>query len=213
MNEHKNATDQKKWRKSTLREVLDQCSSDEECIRNNIDGDDIDFTKSEKPKDFDAEQAPAETSLVTLPSKQRQKARGTWRENIFGGVTEVLRTLSTKTDAESEALTTTSSLASFSYSLSKDGSCTSEPRIVAPHVAKLSPQSVVEVRLQSIGECVAVLCSVDVLKMRSGFFHRVLAEQEKNRRVCFFYCFISQLSNIHMLFIQSDLSIKISRRD
>ena len=97
------------------------------------------------------------------------------------GVSDVLRTLSSKNDHDTEALTTNSSISSFSYSLSKEGSAASEPRIVAPHVAKLSPQSVVEVRLQSISECVAVLCSVDVLKMRSGFFHRVLAEQEKSR--------------------------------
>ena len=41
-----------------------------------------------------------------------------------------------------------------------------EARIVAPNVSKLSPHSAVEVRLQSTTECVAVLCSVDVLKMR-----------------------------------------------
>lgn len=56
-----------------------------------------------------------------------------------------------------------------------------EPRIVAPNVSKLSPQSVIEVRLQSLSEIVAILCSVDVLKMRSGFFHQVLAEQERHR--------------------------------
>jgi hypothetical protein len=55
-----------------------------------------------------------------------------------------------------------------------------EARIVAPHVSKLSPYSAVEVRLQSTSESVAVLCSVDVLKMRSGFFHDILNEQEKN---------------------------------
>ena len=55
-----------------------------------------------------------------------------------------------------------------------------EPRIVAPNVEKLSPTSVVEIRLLSLTECVAVLCSVDVLKMRSGFFHQVLIDQEKN---------------------------------
>ena len=54
-----------------------------------------------------------------------------------------------------------------------------ETRIVAPNVSRLSPQSAVEVRLQSTaGQGVAVLCSVDVLKMRSGFFHDVLCEQE-----------------------------------
>lgn len=48
-----------------------------------------------------------------------------------------------------------------------------EPRIIAPNVDKISPISVVEVRLQSVGECVAILCSVDVLKMRSVFFYEV----------------------------------------
>lgn len=56
-----------------------------------------------------------------------------------------------------------------------------EPRIVAPNVSKLSPRSVVEVRLQSANECVAILCSVDVLKMRSVFFYEVLNAQEDNR--------------------------------
>lgn len=53
-----------------------------------------------------------------------------------------------------------------------------ETRIVAPNVSKLSPFSAVEVRLQSSTDMVAVLCSVDVLKMRSGFFHDILTEQE-----------------------------------
>lgn len=80
---------------------------------------------------------------------------------------------------------TSASTASVSSSGGKSSSnpemVPGEPRIVAPNVGKLSPQSVVEVRLQSVGEVVAVLCAVDVLKMRSGFFHQVLAEQEKNR--------------------------------
>jgi len=42
---------------------------------------------------------------------------------------------------------------------------TPESRIIAPHVEKLSPASVVEVRLMSRSECVVILCSVDVLKM------------------------------------------------
>ena len=57
-----------------------------------------------------------------------------------------------------------------------------EAKIVAPNVSKLSAHSVVEVRLQSNRECVAVLCAVDVLKMRSGFFHDVLVEQEHKQR-------------------------------
>eukprot|EP00981_Chlorochromonas_danica_P003501 scaffold659_cov192-Ochromonas_danica.AAC.14 len=55
-----------------------------------------------------------------------------------------------------------------------------EARIVAPNVSKLSPHSAIEVRLQSPTESVAILCSVDVLKMRSSFFHDLLIEQEKN---------------------------------
>jgi hypothetical protein len=55
-----------------------------------------------------------------------------------------------------------------------------ESRIVAPNVEKLSPGSVVEVRLSSSNETVAVLCSVDVLKMQSEFFHDVLVELDKN---------------------------------
>lgn len=50
-----------------------------------------------------------------------------------------------------------------------------EPRIIAPNVDKISPVSVVEVRLQSIRECVTILCSVDVLKMKSVFFYEVRA--------------------------------------
>jgi hypothetical protein len=53
-----------------------------------------------------------------------------------------------------------------------------ENRIVAPNVSKLSPFSAVEVRLQSNTELIIVLCSVDVLKMRSGFFHDILTDQE-----------------------------------
>lgn len=54
-----------------------------------------------------------------------------------------------------------------------------ESRIVAPHVGKLAPGSVVEIRLQSTVDCVAILCSVDVLKMRSGFFGEILDSQER----------------------------------
>lgn len=53
-----------------------------------------------------------------------------------------------------------------------------ESRIVAPNVSKLSPNSAVEVRIQSSKDAVIVLCSVDVLKMRSGYFHKILTEQE-----------------------------------
>jgi hypothetical protein len=55
-----------------------------------------------------------------------------------------------------------------------------ESRIVAPNVSKLSPYSAVEIRLESPSGTIAVLCSVDVLKMRSVYFHDVLTEQERN---------------------------------
>lgn len=45
----------------------------------------------------------------------------------------------------------------------------------------MSPSSAVEIKLQNKHECVAVLCSVDVLKMRSGHFHDLLNEQERIR--------------------------------
>lgn len=57
-----------------------------------------------------------------------------------------------------------------------------EPRIVAPNVSKLSAHSAVEVTLACPKGNVAVLCSVDVLKMRSLHFHDILMEQELNRQ-------------------------------
>ena len=54
-----------------------------------------------------------------------------------------------------------------------------EPRIIAPNVDKISPISVIEVRLQSIRECVTILCSVDVLKMKSVFFYEVRPSVDK----------------------------------
>ena len=76
---------------------------------------------------------------------------------------------------------TVSTLGSQSVSSKGTTNGNNESRIVAPNVDKLSPYSVVEIRLQSLTECVAVLCSVDVLKMRSMFFHQVLKDQEKSR--------------------------------
>jgi hypothetical protein len=58
-----------------------------------------------------------------------------------------------------------------------------EPRIVAPNVEKLSPSSQVEVYLQSHNDCVIVLCSVDVLKMRSEFFCEVLGDQDRAKPI------------------------------
>jgi hypothetical protein len=55
-----------------------------------------------------------------------------------------------------------------------------EPRIVAPNVAKLSPRSAVEIKLQSECESVTILCSTDVLKMSSLFFENALNEQDED---------------------------------
>jgi hypothetical protein len=58
-----------------------------------------------------------------------------------------------------------------------------ESRIIAPYVSKLTPNSVIEIRLQSMIECAAVLCSVDVLKMRSDFFQEILEEQDQSKLI------------------------------
>lgn len=58
-----------------------------------------------------------------------------------------------------------------------------EARIVAPYVSKISPYSAVEVRLQSTTDLVSILCSVDVLKMRSTFFYDLLSEQDHVRNL------------------------------
>ena len=47
-------------------------------------------------------------------------------------------------------------------------------RLVAPHVDKLSESSRVEIRIQGEEEIVSVLCSADVLKMRSAYFLEIL---------------------------------------
>ena len=61
-------------------------------------------------------------------------------------------------------------------------SAASTTRIIAPNVTKLSLGSVVEVLLEGDKEGVAVLCSVDVLKMRSQFFQDLLLKQEQDMR-------------------------------
>jgi len=53
-----------------------------------------------------------------------------------------------------------------------------DSKIVAPNVAKLSPSSCIEICLFSQDERVMVLCSSDVLKMKSSFFCEVLVKQE-----------------------------------
>jgi len=68
-------------------------------------------------------------------------------------------------------------------SLSGDPLKAPESRIVAPHVGKLASYSVIEIRLESEGQSVAILCSVDVLKMRSAFFGSILENQELTQSV------------------------------
>jgi hypothetical protein len=55
--------------------------------------------------------------------------------------------------------------------------------MIAPNVEKLSPSSCVEVHLNSSSDITIILCSVDVLKMRSVFFHNLLEEQEHTKKV------------------------------
>lgn len=55
----------------------------------------------------------------------------------------------------------------------------SSSRIIAPNVAKLSAHSTVEIILNSNIEDAVILCSADVLKMRSQYFETILLEQEK----------------------------------
>ena len=62
-----------------------------------------------------------------------------------------------------------------------------DQRIVAPNVDKLTPASVVEIRLESsqkpggtLAKRVSILCSVDVLKMFSSFFFEVLVHCDEN---------------------------------
>lgn len=53
--------------------------------------------------------------------------------------------------------------------------------IVAPNVGRLSKSSTIVIELiSSTGEKIAVQCSVDVLKMRSEFFHDLLRDQESD---------------------------------
>eukprot|EP01041_Mallomonas_annulata_P007489 gene7489-15328_t len=52
-------------------------------------------------------------------------------------------------------------------------------KIIAPNVGRLSASSTVEVQMQSLAECVIVVCSVDILKMKSGFFYGILSSQEE----------------------------------
>jgi hypothetical protein len=58
-----------------------------------------------------------------------------------------------------------------------------DSRIIAPYVDRLSLGSTVEVIIVSSIEAIAVLCSVDVLKMRSTYFLNLLQIQEDSSDV------------------------------
>jgi hypothetical protein len=58
-----------------------------------------------------------------------------------------------------------------------------DSNIVAPNVDKLSPGSTVEIVIMSPSESTTILCSVDVLKMRSSFFQNLLHIQEDTSEV------------------------------
>lgn len=70
---------------------------------------------------------------------------------------------------------------SHSHSQSLTSSSSSTNRIIAPNVSKLSPSSVVAIKIKSQHEEATVMCSVDVLKMRSGYFLQLLERQERTR--------------------------------
>ena len=75
---------------------------------------------------------------------------------------------------------------SHSHSQSLTSSNSSTNRIIAPNVSKLSPSSVVAVKIKSQHEEATVMCSVDVLKMRSGYFLQLLERQERARTAALF---------------------------
>lgn len=66
------------------------------------------------------------------------------------------------------------------YSTDYESCSPSTSKIIAPNVAKLSPCSTVDVVLHSNFEDAIILCSSDVLKMRSQYFESLLLEQEKS---------------------------------
>lgn len=57
-------------------------------------------------------------------------------------------------------------------------------RLIAPNVLKLPVGSVIEIHIQGEDEVVAVLCSRDVLKMRSAFFFDKIEDKQKTISLC-----------------------------
>lgn len=117
-------------------------------------------------RDYSKNDSHINSPTSTISTSQSSK---TTKSNESGNKkhpkTGILHNISYKSANKCEALNH-----SFKSTLTTDASCsiveiTGEPRIVAPNVGRLSPQSVVEVKLQSAKECVSVQCSVDVLKM------------------------------------------------
>lgn len=80
-----------------------------------------------------------------------------------------------------ESTTTWDTLVQTSSHLSKVKTNGNQCKIMAPNVGKLSLSSCVEIHIQSDIETVRVLCSVDVLKMRSSYFQSILVSEEKSR--------------------------------
>lgn len=151
------------WRLSTTKTILSDDSDDDEHGKNNI------------PTSSNVNNNP--TVRTRVSSEKLSLGRFTPNSKEYNN--KMQDDLSIALSVNS-FLTSNSATSNYSQRNSLINS-SGEARIVAPNVSKLSPNSAVEVKLKSPNETVAVLCSVDVLKMRSGFFHDILSEQEKNR--------------------------------
>ncbi len=109
---------------------------------------------------------------------------------------EITRSLATTNTNSNRSLSTTTadeltSVSSTGFSVVDDNKNNEELRLIANNVKKLSPPSVVEIRLQAsssvsknasvpIKRKVSILCSVDVLKMYSEFFLQVLIDMDES---------------------------------
>lgn len=85
-----------------------------------------------------------------------------------------------------------------------------EEIIIAPNIDRLSTKSVVLINLKATLGQQAILCSIDILKMKSTYFHELLND-ESNVRNCSINSKISQCeSPIHSLDIPCNNSININ---
>jgi hypothetical protein len=125
--------------------------------------------------------SPPAMAQLSSPQKQNRKQQQQQQQQQLHLPRSPLERQRSSMRSASEATTNSRSTAADGtpggdFSPGQLGTPTSETRIVAPNVDKLSPSSVVEICLASEAEHVKVLCSVDVLKMQSTFFREVLFE-------------------------------------